>query len=272
MRWMVAAAVVLALLGWAPAASAAVTCLQLYHQADTARSVSTGGMLALLEGRATPKNEKERLQRVADATDAALRMRAAVAACAGTDGDNTARVKQMQTWQPDPRKMMADALALGAVNCSSILGAVQNALNQMGAALQTGTHDPMMGFLIDAALSVNTQATPTCSASHGAAIAAFAKQGADQKQLSSLMGRCQPSQDKLAQSLNAVGYTFAPGSTRAAYDTFLKDSFEPAVQGVRENCTAFPELLAKLPAIDAQVRSYEKLKREVEEAARRNRR
>ncbi len=228
-----AVALVAVVVGWCGSAEAAISpaCRMLADSSNSANLAARGGFISQFEARGEPANEQEKQQRIADAADAVQLYEAARLACAG--GEDAAPLAVLAREVAPHIAMVAAALA--GDDCLPVLSMVQNRMMELARGLESGAAPPEMPMVLGGSLALNETVRTSCKGDGAQLTARFAEQGEQLAKLYATVAKCGPAQMTYHQMLEQAANTVADLS-EADYGSFLRDSYDPALKGVREAC------------------------------------
>ena len=251
-----AVALVAVVVGWCGSAQAAISpaCRMLADSSNSANLVAKGGFVSQFEARGEPADEREKQQRIADAADAVQLYEAARLACAGSDD---AAPLAVLTRDVAPHIAAVEA-ALVADDCLPVLSMVQNRMMELARGLEGGAASPEMPMVLGGSLALNERVRTSCKGDGVQLTARFAEQGEQLAKLHGTVAKCGPAQMSYHQMLEQAANGVADMS-EADYTKFLRESYDPALKGVREACG---EILNAevVDANDEKIRDFATLK------------
>jgi len=255
MKFWAVALVALAI-SWCGSAQAAISpsCRHLADTSNSANLAARGGFASLFEPRAQAADAREQQQRLADAADAVQLFEAARSACSGAD-DAAPLAAVARDVAPH---QAAVAAALAADDCLPILSMVQNRLMELARGLEGGTAAPEMPHVLAGVLALNAQARGQCKGETAQLTGKFAEQGAALRKLYDTVAACGPAQLAYHQVLERAASMVAKAE-RAEYETFLRETYEPALKNIRTACGDILNTEV-VDANDKKMRDYETLK------------
>ncbi len=255
MKFWAVALVALAV-GWCGSAQAAISpsCRVLSDTANGANLTAKGGFASQFEARAEPADEREKQQRLADAADAVQLFESARAACAAAE-DAAPLAVLARDVAPHQASVAA---ALASDDCFPVLSMVQNRLMELARGLEGGTAAPEMPHVLTGTMALNAQIRTGCKGDGVQLTEKFAEQGAALRKLHVTVAACGPAQFAYHKTLEQAAAMAADASSES-YDTFLRDTYDPALKGVR---TACGEILNTevIDANDKKMRDFATLK------------